>query len=376
MRYGQLHEVELDAAARVARAFGVEHRIADVDLVIRALGADIADVAVPKDRSLADIGAPGDVPATYVPARNTVLLSLALAWAETLGARDLFVGVNVLDASGYPDCRPEFVRAFEALAQVATRVRRLPRARAADRADEGRDHPARRVARRRLRDHALLLRSATAIARAGGAMRACAATEGFRRGRRAPIRRDTRYDHRGVKLGTLLLRNAAIGLSQLEAALRNQVLYGGRLGTNLVELGFLDLELLSAYLAELSRPAGRDAERCSTTADAATLLDRLGGDEAHRLRAIPLGRRHDGAVAVAMVDPTDKDARRASSAPSSARRSTPHVVPELRALYYLEKHFGLPRRARFVRTQRPGSDRRRDRRRADERRRAQPAAAW
>jgi len=80
------------------------------------------DVAVPKDRSLAEIGAPGDVPATYVPARNTVLLSLALAWAETLGARDLFVGVNVLDASGYPDCRPEFVRAFEALAQVATRA--------------------------------------------------------------------------------------------------------------------------------------------------------------------------------------------------------------------------------------------------------------
>ena len=76
---------------------------------------------MPKDRSLAEIGAPGDVPSTYVPARNTVLLALALAWAETLGARDLFVGVNVLDASGYPDCRPEFIRAFEALAQVATR---------------------------------------------------------------------------------------------------------------------------------------------------------------------------------------------------------------------------------------------------------------
>ena len=74
-----------------------------------------------KDRSLDEIGAPGDVPVTYVPARNTVLLALALAWAESLGARDLFVGVNVLDASGYPDCRPEFIRAFEALAQVATR---------------------------------------------------------------------------------------------------------------------------------------------------------------------------------------------------------------------------------------------------------------
>ncbi|HEY4055688.1 MAG TPA: 7-cyano-7-deazaguanine synthase, partial [Kofleriaceae bacterium] len=78
-------------------------------------------VAVPKDRSLEEIGAPGDVPSTYVPARNTVLLSLALAWAESLQARDIYLGVNVLDASGYPDCRPEFVRAFEALAQVGTR---------------------------------------------------------------------------------------------------------------------------------------------------------------------------------------------------------------------------------------------------------------
>src|SRR5690606_24473894 len=78
------------------------------------------DVAVPKDRSLTEIGAAGDVPATYVPARNTVLLSLALAWAETLGAYDLVIGVNVLDASGYPDCRPAFVAAFETLANVAT----------------------------------------------------------------------------------------------------------------------------------------------------------------------------------------------------------------------------------------------------------------
>jgi 7-cyano-7-deazaguanine synthase len=79
-------------------------------------------LAVPKDRDLAEIGRPGDVPVTYVPARNTVLLGLALAWAESLGARDLFLGVNVLDASGYPDCRPEFVTAFEALANVATRA--------------------------------------------------------------------------------------------------------------------------------------------------------------------------------------------------------------------------------------------------------------
>ena len=124
VKYGQLHEVELDAARRVAQALGaVEHRIVGVDLAPLAASALTArDVAVPKDRSLAEIGAPGDVPSTYVPARNTVLLSLALAWAESLGARDLFVGVNVLDASGYPDCRPEFVRAFEVLAQVATRA--------------------------------------------------------------------------------------------------------------------------------------------------------------------------------------------------------------------------------------------------------------
>jgi 7-cyano-7-deazaguanine synthase len=124
VRYGQLHAVELDAAKRVASALGAAaHRIVDVDLSPLAQSAlTDASIAVPKDRSLAEIGAVGDVPVTYVPARNTVLLSLALAWAETLGARDIYVGVNVLDASGYPDCRPEFVRAFEALAQVATRA--------------------------------------------------------------------------------------------------------------------------------------------------------------------------------------------------------------------------------------------------------------
>lgn len=124
VRYGQLHETEIAAARRVAETLGAhEHRVVAVDLrplAVSALTAD--DIAVPKDRSLADIGAEGDIPETYVPARNTVLLSLALAWAETLGAYDLFVGVNVLDASGYPDCRPEFVRAFEELANIATRA--------------------------------------------------------------------------------------------------------------------------------------------------------------------------------------------------------------------------------------------------------------
>jgi 7-cyano-7-deazaguanine synthase len=124
VRYGQLHQVELDAARRVAAALGAhEHRIVDVDLgPIAGSALTSPAIAVPKDRSLAEIGTPGDVPPTYVPARNTVLLALALAWAESLGAREIFVGVNVLDASGYPDCRPEFVRAFEALAEVATRT--------------------------------------------------------------------------------------------------------------------------------------------------------------------------------------------------------------------------------------------------------------
>jgi 7-cyano-7-deazaguanine synthase len=123
VRYGQLHEVELEAARRVAARGGVtEHRVIDIDLAQLASSAlTTSGVAVPKDRTLAEIGAPGDVPPTYVPARNTVLLALALAWAESLGARDLFVGVNVLDASGYPDCRPAFIKAFETLAQVATR---------------------------------------------------------------------------------------------------------------------------------------------------------------------------------------------------------------------------------------------------------------
>lgn len=123
VKYGQLHQVELDAAARVASALGAkEHRVVAVDLAPLASSAlTTSSIAVPKDRPLDEIGAPGDVPSTYVPARNTVLMSLALAWAESLGARDIFLGVNVLDASGYPDCRPAFVHAFEALAQVATR---------------------------------------------------------------------------------------------------------------------------------------------------------------------------------------------------------------------------------------------------------------
>jgi 7-cyano-7-deazaguanine synthase len=120
--YGQLHAVELAAARRAAAAHGAfRHEVVELDLRPLARSA-LTDptLAVPKDRGLEAIAAEGDVPATYVPARNTILLGLALAFAETLGARAIFLGVNVLDASGYPDCRPEFVRAFEAVARVGT----------------------------------------------------------------------------------------------------------------------------------------------------------------------------------------------------------------------------------------------------------------
>jgi 7-cyano-7-deazaguanine synthase len=118
-RYGQRHDVELESAARVAKAFGAPHRIVGIDLSTLG-GSALTDTAieVPKDRDEGAMGA--DIPVTYVPARNTVFLAVALGYAETLGAGDLFVGVNALDYSGYPDCRPEFIRAFEQLAQVAT----------------------------------------------------------------------------------------------------------------------------------------------------------------------------------------------------------------------------------------------------------------
>ena len=115
--YGQRHEAELAAAAAVARSLGAhEHRVMRVDL------ADIGGSAL-TDRSIAVPTAPTDgIPVTYVPARNTIMLSLALAWAEVLEAREIYVGVNAIDYSGYPDCRPEFVAAFESLARLATRA--------------------------------------------------------------------------------------------------------------------------------------------------------------------------------------------------------------------------------------------------------------
>ena len=121
IRYGQRHEVEIDAARRVAEALGVaQHLIIDLDLRVFGGSALTDEIDVPKDTAPDDIGR--EIPVTYVPARNTILLSLAMAWAETLRASDIFVGVNALDYSGYPDCRPEFIEAFERLAAVATKA--------------------------------------------------------------------------------------------------------------------------------------------------------------------------------------------------------------------------------------------------------------
>lgn len=121
-RYGQRHTVELDAAARVAAALGAaRHVVADIDL--RAFGGSALtddSLAVPHHASADELG--GDIPVTYVPARNTIFLSFALAWAETLGSADIFIGVNALDYSGYPDCRPEFISAYEQMANLATKA--------------------------------------------------------------------------------------------------------------------------------------------------------------------------------------------------------------------------------------------------------------
>ena len=119
--YGQRHRVEIEAARQLAEALGAaRHLVVSVDL--RAIGGSaLTDgLTVPKGRSRAEIG--GGIPVTYVPARNTVFLACALAWAETLGAADIFFGINALDYSGYPDCRPEYVEAFERLAQLATKA--------------------------------------------------------------------------------------------------------------------------------------------------------------------------------------------------------------------------------------------------------------
>jgi 7-cyano-7-deazaguanine synthase len=119
-RYGQRHAIELDAAQEIARRAGVEqHVIVDIDLRLFGGSALTADIDVPKNRSAEEMG--DGIPSTYVPARNTVFLSFALAWAEVLGADDIFLGVNALDYSGYPDCRPEYIGAYERMANLATK---------------------------------------------------------------------------------------------------------------------------------------------------------------------------------------------------------------------------------------------------------------
>lgn len=120
-RYGQRHAAELDAAHRVAGALGAaQHVIAEIDLRMFGGSALTSEIAVPKDRPWDEVGS--DIPITYVPARNTIFLSFALAWAEVLNANAIFIGVNVQDSSGYPDCRPEFIAAYERMARLATKV--------------------------------------------------------------------------------------------------------------------------------------------------------------------------------------------------------------------------------------------------------------
>jgi 7-cyano-7-deazaguanine synthase len=119
--YGQRHRVEVEAARRVAARFGItDHVVVPIDLRLFGGSALTGDIAVPKGRGLEEMGQ--GIPVTYVPARNTIFLSYALAWAEVLGAGDIFIGVNVLDYSGYPDCRPEYIEAFERMANLATRA--------------------------------------------------------------------------------------------------------------------------------------------------------------------------------------------------------------------------------------------------------------
>jgi 7-cyano-7-deazaguanine synthase len=120
-RYGQRHAVELAAAERVARSLAVaSQRVVEIDLRQFGGSALTSDVAVPKNQSAAEIGS--EIPITYVPARNTIFLSFALAFAEVSGADDIFIGVNALDYSGYPDCRPEYIAAFERMANLATKA--------------------------------------------------------------------------------------------------------------------------------------------------------------------------------------------------------------------------------------------------------------
>ena len=120
-RYGQRHEIELKSAEDIARNFSVaKHLIVDIDMRLIGGSALTGNIDVPKSRSVGEMGK--DIPVTYVPARNTIFLSYALAWAEVIGSSDIFIGVNALDYSGYPDCRPEYIDAYEKMANLATKA--------------------------------------------------------------------------------------------------------------------------------------------------------------------------------------------------------------------------------------------------------------
>jgi len=119
-RYGQRHQREVEAAKKIARSLGtVEHRLIDIDLAVFG-GSALTDPAIKVPKNRLDLTCTNHIPSTYVPVRNTIFLSYALAWAEVLNAFDIFIGVNITDYSGYPDCRPEFIKAFEKLANLAT----------------------------------------------------------------------------------------------------------------------------------------------------------------------------------------------------------------------------------------------------------------
>jgi queuosine biosynthesis protein QueC len=160
-RYGQRHATELEAARRVAEQLGLRRQVV-LDIDLRAFGGSAltGDLRVPKDTPLERIGS--SIPATYVPARNTIFLSFALGWAETLGASDIFLGANALDYSGYPDCRPEYIEAFERMANLATRAgvegSPAPHPHPIDQPVEGRDREAGDAARRGIRADLELLR--------------------------------------------------------------------------------------------------------------------------------------------------------------------------------------------------------------------------
>jgi 7-cyano-7-deazaguanine synthase len=150
-RYGQRHAIELTAAHNVALMLGAtQHKIADIDLRLFGGSALTSDIAVPKSRTAHEIGE--GIPITYVPARNTIFLSFALAWAEVLEAYDIFIGVNALDYSGYPDCRPEFIESFERTANLATAMT-APLAPPTDALKECADSPSRGELKKRIRIH-------------------------------------------------------------------------------------------------------------------------------------------------------------------------------------------------------------------------------